>query len=239
MMSYKGKGWNQLVDEISKDFLLKLPELSQDWESPTFAVNLGWDFISVMYKEIFGEPRDIYWSKYYKFRGINPQSTQYVLPTQLNDVEKEEYKRKRSILDENLVQAVWPMIKSGERPLQSGVRRFINNMKGSGGTDDSDEMHIWYCTIRAMFHDWYSHVYKKYIDKYQHSNPDTYIKDTKAFERALSTYYSDAGEKQTLPTWFNMQCLNWWLSWQQISLKPNEIKELYIQAGLAKTLYDI
>jgi hypothetical protein len=231
-MKKKDKDENQLVEEIRKDFLLKLPELSQGWEPPAFAVNLGWDYISVMERERWNRTSDTHWIKYYGMRGISPQSKQYILPSHLQDSfqsgKEDEHKRKIGITGEHIMEAVWPILKSGERPQQSGIHRFIA-LKRANGVDYGTNAYYW--VMVALFQRWYFHVYLQYIDKYKHSNRDTAMCTDSTFEMALN-------HNAVLPQWFNVQRLNWWLSWQGISLKPNEIERLYCEARLSKTVAD-
>jgi hypothetical protein len=97
-----------------------------------------------------------HWKRYYEMRGIPANSDEYALPSSMiadsQHGRKEEYEHKAAILDSQLSEAVWPLIKQGKRPLRLRVRNLA--AKTLGADIFHQEEDLWYWAISYIFSGW-------------------------------------------------------------------------------------
>jgi len=245
------------AERIREALLQKLPDLSKEWTPPPFDIELGRKFVKPMLDEMMcalgsKEASEEYWVRYYELSGIPQDSDIYVLPSSLFADRKkgqgdvDEYEEKRSILEDYLAEALWPMIKAGAKPLGSGARigrsisRFVTATSTSGW---SRFEHLWYWSIGHFFSGWYLFVVRRYlshrlqiIEGMKKRAKETENRTLQGkMQREIGMHKKMHERESTLlhDAQAFIDCLYWWLNAQEIRLELDEMDKVVQTLGLS------
>jgi hypothetical protein len=242
-----------LMKIISEDFIKRLLVLSANWQQPQMPVRLSLRFVRKMDEERSkrAEGKDVsvkHWMRYYQIRGLGWDSPDYVLPPSREEIEKrwaaiqtwpldQKWPLPEMTPDEHLTEAMWPIIRSGRKPLELRIRQTI-----AGWVFYSEEK-LWYSALVHVFLDWHEFVIGRYGDDTSRllqevkrraqelQDPKIRAEICRGIEDEDSMYVAQLKMKQRVTRLRKYgpsmrSSMNWWLSAQGIHIDEYDLRML-------------
>jgi hypothetical protein len=150
---------------ISEGFRESLPVLSVGWIQPQMPVRLSLRFVRKM-KEEMESGGGQHWMRYYQIKGLGPAADQKrVQEWEQQGKAGPRPKRSEELGYQHLAEAMWPIIRSGRKPLELRLRRMIAKwVWGTVFLFFSSEEDLWYFALIHVFFDWHGFVIGRYGD---------------------------------------------------------------------------